>query len=202
MSAEQVVPISELQAALEQMHKYVERSVSLRRERAIAAHNKATNIVAPSLVVGDFVLVRRANDRGHKLRFRWFGPCQVTAICSPLVYGITPLQGGKTERVHCARLIKHRDPLLGNPVSQEMFDLAERTESRFEVVEKLLDVGEAPDGLFFRVQWEGLPDKRDWTWQPVSELYSDIPDTVVNFLKAFKSKNSLVSKIKRKLSIA
>ena len=200
--AAQVLAIAELQVALDKVHKEVERSVSLRRERAIAVHNKATNIITPSFAVGDFVLVRRANDRGHKLRFRWLGPCRITSVHSPLVYGITPLRGGKVERVHCARLIKYRDSLLGKTVTKEMMDLAERTESRYEVVEKIVDVGEAPDGLFFRVQWEGLPDKRDWTWQPVSELYADIPDIVLSFLKKFKPKKALISRIKRQLSIA
>ena len=200
--AAQIIAIAELQAAFDKMHKEVERSVSLRRERAIAAHNKATNVVSPSFVVGDFVLVRRANDRGHKLRFRWFGPCRIKAVHSPHVYSIAPLRGGKTELVHCARLIKYRDSLLCKPVPKEMMDLAERTESRYEVVEKILDIGEAPDGLFFRVQWEGLPDKRDWTWKAVSELYADIPDIVTDFLRTFKSKKTLVSKVKRQLSIA
>ena len=199
--ATQVIAISELQSALDQVHKDVERSVSLRRERAIASHNKATNIVTPSFAIGDFVLVRRANDRGHKLRFRWYGPSRITAVHSPLVYGITSLQGGKVDRVHCARLIKYRDSLLGEPVPKEMIDLAERIESRYDIVDKITDVGEAPDGLFLRVQWQGLPDKRDWTWQPASELYADIPDTVTDFLKTFKSKKNLVSKIKRQLSI-
>ena len=83
-----------------------------------------------------------------------------------------------------------------------MTDLADRTESRYGIVEKIMDVGEAPDGLFFRAQWEGLPDKRDWTWQPVSELYTDIPDILTEFLKIFKSKKKLVAKIKRQLCIA
>lgn len=46
--AEQIIEISSLQQSLDLMHKEVERSVSLRRDRSIAAHNKATNIVSPS----------------------------------------------------------------------------------------------------------------------------------------------------------
>lgn len=134
------------------MHKYGAQFVSLRRELAIETHNKATNIVSPSFPVGEFVLVRRANDRGHKLRFKWLGPCQVIAAHGNLVYGIVPIQDGKTEQAHCARLILYRDTLLGRALPKEMFDLADRTASRYEVVQRIVDLGEAADGLFFNVQ--------------------------------------------------
>ncbi len=44
-----------------------------------------------------------------------------------------------------------------------MLDLPERTESRYEVVEKIVDLGQDHERLLFQVQWEGLPDKRDFT---------------------------------------
>ena len=198
----QLICVEELQKTLDEVHKDVQHSVSLRRERAIAAHNKATNIISPSVTVGDFVLVLRGVDRGHKLQLRWFGPCRVTSVHGDLVYGVTSLRGGKTERVHCAQLLKYRDSLLGKPVPQDMLDLAERTESRYEVIEKIVDLGQHRDGLFFRVQWEGLPDKRDYTWQPVEELYADVPDVVNAFLSSFKNKKKVVATVKRHLGIS
>lgn len=199
--AAQVIAIRTLQDDLDNVHKDVSEAVSTRRKRAIAAHNKATNIITPSFDVGDFVLVRRSNDIGHKLRFKWFGPCRITAVYSSLVYGVTSLHGGKTERIHCARLLKYRDSLLGQEVPKDMLQLAETTEARYEVVESIKDIGEAPDGLFFHVQWEGLPDKRDWTWHPIAELHSDIPDMVTNFLRQFKFKKPIASKIRKQLNL-
>lgn len=159
--ATQVIAITKLQAELDRMHKEVEKAVSIRRERATASHNRSTNIKSPSFQVGDFVLVRRANDLGHKLRFKWYGPCRIDSVHSPLVYSVTSLHNEKKDRVHCACIIKYRDSLLGKNVPKEMLDLAETTESRYEVAENIKDIGEAPDGLFFRVQWEGLSDQRD-----------------------------------------
>ncbi len=166
----QLIRIEELQKTLDEIHKDVQHAVTIRRKRAVATHNKATNIIAPSFAVDDFVHIRRATDRGHKLRFRWFGPCRITSVHGQLVYGITPLRGGKTERVQCARLLKYRDSLLGKQIPQDMLDLAEGTESRYEVIEKIVDLGQDHDGLFLQIQWEGLPDKRDYTWQPAKEL--------------------------------
>lgn len=76
---------------------------------------------------------------------------------------------------------KPRDSLLGKPVPNYIPNLAESTESRYEIVESIKDIGEALDGLLFRVQWEGLPDKRDWAWQAAAGLHTDIPDIVKNF---------------------
>ncbi len=109
------------------------------------------------------------------------------------LHEITPLRGGKTERVHCARLLKYRDSLLVKQIPQDMFDLAERTESRYEVIENITDLGQDHDGLFFQVQWEGLPDKRDYTWQPAKEVYADVPDLVSAFLASLK-KNKKTSR--------
>lgn len=101
---------------IDYMHKDLKRSVFLCREIAINAHNKATNIIQPQFTISDFVLFRRATDRGHKIQFRWFGPCRITAVYSPLVYGASPLRDGKTDRFHCARPITYKDSLLGKPV--------------------------------------------------------------------------------------
>lgn len=199
--AVQLLNIEELQTSLNALHKDVHGLVTKRRDQAIAKHNTKTNIVSPSFSVGDFVLVRQASDRGHKLRFKWFGPCRVTAIHGPLVYSVTTLSDSKTDRVHAARLLKYDDALQGKEVPQAMLDLADKTESRYEVIDRIVDIGEDKDGIWFRVIWDGLPDQRDWTWQLASVLYTDIPDQVIEFLKTAKKKK-LVSKFKRQLGIS
>lgn len=155
--------IKELQTALDKMHKEVQASVSTRRDKAVEKHNRATNIVTPSFSIGDFVLVRQATDRGHKLRFKWFGPCRITAVHGPLVYGVTSLSTRGTQRVHAARLIKYNDSLNGAEVPQEVINLADNSESRYEVVSEIVDIGQDKDEIWFRVIWDGLPDERDWT---------------------------------------
>lgn len=50
----QIIHIEELQKALENIRKDVERSVSLRRDSTITVHNKATNITQPQVSSGEF----------------------------------------------------------------------------------------------------------------------------------------------------
>ena len=69
--ARQLIKIEELQGALGLMHKDVSERVSKRRKNSIKAHNKKTNIQSINFSIGDFVLVRVAGKKGHKLEFHW-----------------------------------------------------------------------------------------------------------------------------------
>lgn len=169
--AEQVLKIKELQEALDIMQKDVQALASARLYRSIRNQKKAINIVTHSFTVGYFSIVRHATNRGHKLTFKWRGFCRVTAAYRQLVYGVISLSSGKTERIHCARLLKYDDSILYSEVLKEFLDLAYQTETRYEVVDEIIDAVENNEGLWFQVMQDGLPDKRDYTWSSVQSLY-------------------------------
>lgn len=83
--AQQVVDIEYIQAALNDMHLEVVRNLRTRREKAIETHIKAKNIIEPKFDVGDFVLVRRTQDPGHKMSFKWYGPRLIVETHGSLV---------------------------------------------------------------------------------------------------------------------
>lgn len=99
----------------------------------------------------------------------------------------------KTERVHAARLIKYRAQHDGTTVSEELLEQAEHLEANYEIVDELIDIGEASDGIFVQVQWYGLPDKCDWTWNELNQLQQDVPQKLDNFLST-TSKKQLAQK--------
>lgn len=84
------------------------------------------------------------------------------------------------------------------PPSDILF--AERSEAAYDMVDEIVDVGSAADGLFFRVQWDGLPEKQDWNWNPVQKLYDDVPDIVESFLARCRKKK-LVELVRRLLNL-
>ena len=182
------------------MHKNADRTISLRRKRSIAAHNKTINIASPSFAVSDLVLVRRPNDRGHKLTFRWHGPCRITAVHNPLVYNVTLFAWRKFgTRALCTAILISK--LAVWTASAKGFDgFGRKNRISLQNCPKILDVREVPDGLFFRVQWDGQPYQRDWTWQAVEEIYVDTKNIVKDFLATISAKESIVSKIKRQLN--
>ncbi len=76
-----------------------------------------------------------------------------------MVYDVTGLNNEKTERVHAARLMLYRSDMDGKPVSPELMKHVELSEAKYEIVDKLLDIGEADDGLHVQVQWKVSPTK-------------------------------------------
>lgn len=73
-------------------------------------------------------------------------------------------------------------------ISEELIDLAERTEAQLNLIDKAVDIGKERDGIFRQGQWIGLPNKLDWTWESLSGLYTGVLDTVDTFLSSGTSK--------------
>ncbi|CDF35328.1 unnamed protein product [Chondrus crispus] len=170
----QLLEINKLQNDFDNMHRDVERRVSSNRAKQIQHHNNNTNIISTIFCVGDFVLVRRAQNKGHKQSFRWIGPRSVAKVVSEIVYAVENLVTHQVEQVHAARMILSRAKMDGKKVSAKLMKHAEHSEARFEMIEKLMDVtGTRKEGIWIQVQWLGLPDRRDWTWQPLKELFED-----------------------------
>jgi len=122
--AEQILKIDKLQNSLNALHKESTIRNDERRKRSIAKHNTATNIITPRFNIGDFVLVRRQDKAHHKLCFKWVGPRRIKKTISDLVYIVERLDGGRDEKVHCARIIPYAYGMDGTEVPQELLDIA------------------------------------------------------------------------------
>lgn len=197
--------INNLQTSLENMHKDVSEKVTNRRKKAVATHNKATNIVEPKFELGDIVLVRRAVDRGHKLQFKWYGPLRIDKVYSSLVYGVCKFDGSHSQRVHATRLIRYSAPDENAQVPTEVLELADHTTAKFETIESFVDIEKDADKtIMVRVRWDGLPDERDWTWHKITELYSDVPDMIISYLASLRAgpKKALAKSAQRLLKIS
>ena len=173
--------------------------VSKARKKQIEHHNKSTNIVSHRFSVGDFVLVRITHGREHKLSFRWKGPRRITRAIGDTVYEVENLLSGQLETVHASRMILYRDDLNGKELSESLKKQLQHVESKYEVIDKFLDIAEGDDGIFVHVQCLGQPDKVDWTWQPLLELYEDVPEKLEIFLR--ESRRKIAKEAIRQLGI-
>lgn len=198
--AERLAQVENLQTDLHEMHRDVSERINARRKRAIDAHNAATNIIVPSFVVGDYVIVCKPTKREHKLAFRWCGPRRVVAVTSPAVCVVEDLVTGRNEKVHTSRLKKYNALFDGEEVPEEVLDLASRTAAKYEVVEQIVDIDENNDGFWLRLQWEGLPDERDYTWSNLNDMYEDIPEMVAEYLRT-TTKKKMASAASKHLGI-
>ena len=200
--AEQLVFINDIQNSLDAMHKDTSERITKIRQNQINAHNRRTNIAKPNFSLGEFVLVRRAKDKGHKINFRWLGPRRIVKVYSDLVYDVAKLNSGDVEKVHCARLLLYRAADENTTVSKALLDLADRSEAQYELVEKIIGIGEDHNGIFLNVQWLGLPDPIDHTWVSLASLHEDMPDTVIEFLHSHNKSKALVNRAKQAIHIS
>lgn len=73
------------------IHKEVSGLVSDSLKKATDKHNKKTNVQKDNFRVGDFVLVRRAHKKGHKLQFMWRGSRKILSVKSEWVYEVVDI---------------------------------------------------------------------------------------------------------------
>lgn len=95
----------------------------------------------------------------------------------------------KRDTVHVACIKKYCGNLDGTNIPEAVLDLVDRTTAKYGVVESIVDIVKNDQGLWLCLQWEGLPDKRDSTWNVISELNEAIPDMITSFLKAAQNKD-------------
>lgn len=105
--------------------------MSKSRAKAVAKHNARTNVQAANFQIGNFVLVRRAQRKGHKLQFVWRGPRRLTAVKSDWVYEVQDLPQAKRGTVHARRLILYRAGLDGHEVDPILMRYAEHSETTY-----------------------------------------------------------------------
>lgn len=68
------------------------------------------------------------------MNFCWIGPRRIKNVVNDLVYDVATLDGSKVERFHRFRLKLYCVSDENTPVLPEMLELAERTESTYEIV--------------------------------------------------------------------
>lgn len=64
----------------------------------------------------------------------------------------------------------------------------------------MIDVVTADIGTFFQVEWNGLSTERNYTWNPIIYMYTDVLDLIIVF-SSHKKKKTLISAAKRHLGI-
>ncbi len=187
--AQQLVDIEAMQDALHSMHREVAGLVTASRKRSVDAHNRRTNIKTIDFSPGDFVLVRRALSSGHKLQFTWRGPRRVTSAKSNWVFEVEDLLSGKRELVHAQRLRLYRSDMEGKEVAPGLLRAAEHTEATYQTARKLCGIRKNKGEVEVQVEWEGLPDTSDRTWEPLEQIMADIPGVLEEFLHTAGDRN-------------
>ena len=181
---QQILHIDELQHAMENMHREVATRSNHSRRRSVEAHNRKTNLQPINFSTGDFVLVRRPTSKGHKLQFKWMGPRRVLQATSNQVFEVEDLITGKKEVVHARRLQLYRSDMEGKPVDPELTKHIQHLEAIYQDALKFVGIRLQNDIIDVQVEWVGLPDEVDYTWEPLKQVHEDIPELLFKFLSS------------------
>lgn len=96
--------------------------------------------------------VKYAIDRHHILRLKSYGPSCIAAIHRFLVYSITVDSNCRTDCVQTVCTISYKEALPDSEillVSPSRADFADETEWRYQVVDKIVAIGENKDEIWF-----------------------------------------------------
>lgn len=67
-------------------------------------------------------------------------------------------------------------------VRESLLNLADRTEARSEVLSRTVDIGEEGGETWLHLEWDGLPDKREFTLSHLVDVKEDVPDMFGTFI--------------------
>ena len=70
----------------------------------------------------------------------------------------------------------------GKEVESSLLKYAEHTETMYQSARALRSIRQTDDSLQALVEWEGLPDSEDLTWEPLLQIYEDLPGLLHDFL--------------------
>ena len=86
--------------------------------------------------------------------------------------------------MHARRICLYRAGLVGEEVNPGLLKAAEHTEAAYQDAHKLVGIRKCGDRIDIAVQWEGLPDEKNRTWETLLQVNKDIPILLTDFLES------------------
>lgn len=176
--------IDALHNALTDVHREVRERSDEGRRRAVEAHNRRTGVKKVDFSVRDFVLVRTTPPRRHKLTFKWHGLHQVTRAISPLLFEFKSLVTEKLQTFHAHRLRTYCEAYQDTTVTPEMLKISEHPEADYQDFERFCGIRMRENEVELRVEWRGLPEKVDETWEPIQMALEDLPLQLEEYMRS------------------
>lgn len=58
----------------------------------------------------------------------------------------------------------------------------------YQVVEQIREIIESNRQLSIYIYWDGLPDAEDWTWEPLKQVFEDVPELIEEYRTTTKER--------------
>ena len=89
---------------------------------------------------------------------------------------------GKREVVHARRLLLYRADMDGKPVDERLLRAAEHTDTVYQYANSIQSIRSRDGHIEVQIEWEGLPEEMDMTWEPLLQVQEDMPQLLEAFL--------------------
>ena len=194
LPAERIAELTEnLRTSLQTIHKKLVRTRSPDAVGDVVDVDVDVDAVRPpkgvdvNFAVGDYVLwakdVTVHKQHQEKLHAKWYGPMRVTAAVTPWIYEIEDLLNGTKYKAHTRRLKYYIDSSLN--ITEEVKEQLRHDNVQWEV-NAFLDrrcVNKRKHKWELLVEWTGYEGGGENTWEPVLQLYQDVPTLVKKYLR-------------------
>ncbi len=158
----------------------------LRRTRQNSLYNSRHKFPNLQFAPGEWVLLSKAGTKAEKDKIKpmWIGPYQVVSQTHEGVYEIKDLLD-KSVIAHTARLWPYA-PAEYIP-SQAITNIFNQDKSQLHI-KKFVGCRYTSEGYELLVEWLGF-DESENTWEPLDDIYSAVPDKVLNYLQKSETRN-------------
>ena len=138
---------------LRDMHRNIQESTGRRRNNAVEAHNRHTNVRPANFSLGDFVL-KGETKSGPKLRRKWTGPYLVTQCQSKFLFTVKDLIDGKTYTAHGRRLKLFRNS--DYEVTEDILHHLDYQRGELLVIESFENIHDKQGQVELELKWRGF----------------------------------------------
>lgn len=128
-------------SASEAFHRDVIVRITEGPKKDVNAEDRATHIFEPRFTVDDFVVLRKAQNGGANLSFKWQGLQRILATMSALLNFLEQLGTLRQEKLDYACLFRYDGGLDGENVLEDVLGLTDLHDAKTLNMEKILDIG-------------------------------------------------------------
>lgn len=125
------------------------------------------------------------------------GSRRIVKAVNNYLYQVESLRNGALEEVHISRLKFYCE----NSVDKEAVMSHVLLSETRTVVQRLMPLEGAEDGLIVEVRWHGLPESED-TLEPIEQTYKNVPQLYIKLLHRKNTPSDLADKASQDLQIA
>lgn len=135
------------------------------------------------------MLLWMVQHKRHRLKFLWTDRRRVVAFKSSLVFETENFVDGKRDTVHTRRPLLYRADMDGVEVTPELLKAAEHTGKVYQDANDLCEIREKSGQVDVQVEWYGLPDMVDRTWEPLQQVSKDLLDMSREYLTSAQKRS-------------